>query len=202
MEEKIDYQIFKEAEKHVMELLENGLSKDKLFHTKKHTRDVLKNAEIIAAFQQLPEDDLNILRVSALFHDTGYVIVYENHELVSVAYAEEFLRSRQVSESIISQVKEAILATQIPQKPNDLIGEMLCDADLMHLTYDDYFEVMELMRQEWANVGVAKLNPHDFHMNSIRFFNAHHFYSEYGKKVLQPKKAHTLELLQKKVSRP
>ena len=44
---KIEVSIVEEAKIYVSNLLDNDLSKDCLFHTKKHTMDVLRNTEII-----------------------------------------------------------------------------------------------------------------------------------------------------------
>ena len=118
----------------------------------------------------------------------------------SARRAREFLKSNGVDEDAIQQVEAAILATRMPQNPEDPISEMMCDADLMNLTVDDYFEQVDLMRREWASVGKAKMNSHEFHMNSLEFFRSHRYYSEYGKKVLQPKKERTEQKIKRKVS--
>lgn len=70
----------------------------------------------------------------------------------------------------------------------------------MHLTYENYFEQIELMRQEWKLMNIVSLNQNDFHINSIKFFNSHHYHSEYGKKVLQQRKEKTLKRIKAKLS--
>jgi predicted metal-dependent HD superfamily phosphohydrolase len=92
---------------------------------------------------------------------------------------------------MIAQVEVAILSTKTPQNPTDKISRILCDADLMNLTFDDYFEQIDLMRREWGKVGKAKLNSHEFYLSSLEFFQSHEYHSEYGRKVLQPKKENT-----------
>ena len=100
---------------------------------------------------------------------------------------------------VIEQVKVAILSTKTPQTPEDKISRILCDADLMNLTFDDYFEQVDLMRQEWAKVGKANLNRKEFHMQSLKFFQTHKYHSQYGKKVLQPMKEKTELKIRNKV---
>jgi predicted metal-dependent HD superfamily phosphohydrolase len=197
---KIDSTIVKEAEIYVTELLDNELSKDCLFHTKKHTLDVVHNAEIIGEYSMLSNDSINLLRISALFHDTGYIKSYENHEVESAAYASIFLRSKNVHDSDINKVVESILATKMPQQPKDDISRILCDADLMNMTFDDYFEQIDLMRQEWEKTGKAKLNKHQAYITSLEFFRSHNYHSEYGKKVLQPMKEKTESLIKLEIS--
>ena len=188
---KIDHTIVAEAKIYVSHLLDHKLSKDCLFHTKKHTLEVLKNTETIAEYSKLDENALNILRVAALFHDVGYINTYENHEEESAAYAAEFLELKNIYPENINQVTNCIMATKMPQSPKDELSKILCDADLMNMTFDDYMEQIDLMRQEWDKIGKASLNEHEFHLNSLRFFKAHKYHSEYGKKILQPKKEQT-----------
>ena len=92
---------------------------------------------------------MKILKISALFHDMGYIDAYDDHEIDSAARAREFLVAREVDEKYIKQVEAAILSTKMPQSPQDKIDNILCDADLMNLTFDDYFVQIDLMRMEW-----------------------------------------------------
>lgn len=199
---KLDRSIVKEAEIYVRDLLDNQLSKDCLFHTINHTMDVVQNAEIIGEYSNLCEECKDVLRIAALFHDVGYIDSYENHEVESATYASTFLRSKNVDESIIKQVVESIHATKMPQQPKDEISKVLCDADLMNMTFDDYFEQIDLMRQEWEKTGKAKLNKQEAYKTSLEFFKSHQYYSEYGKKVLQPKKEKTESKIKTRLAFP
>lgn len=196
---KIDARLVEEAKEFVTKILTNDLSENCLFHTINHTLEVLNNAEIIGSYSKLSADDMNILRISALFHDVGYIDIYDDHEVISASRARDFLRSRNVDEESVSQVVRAIQATKMPQSPGDMISEILCDSDLMYLTFDNYFEQIELMRKEWEMVGKAKLNNNQFHVQSLEFFKNHKYYSEYGRKVLQPIKEKNEMLIREKV---
>ena len=191
----IDAEIVEVAKTYVLDLLERELPECCLFHSTNHTLGVLKNAEIIGVQSNLSEEELNLLRVCALFHDVGYIHKYDNHEVESAAYATAFLESKQVNASSINQVVNAILATKVPHHPKDKISEILCDADLMHLTYDDYFDHIEPMRQEWKQTGRATFTQQRFELESINFFSSHHYHTDYGKKVLAPLK----EVTKKKI---
>ena len=129
----------------------------------------------------------------------GYVDAYDDHETDSAKRAVNYLRVENVDEKIITQIERAILSTKTPQNPADRISRILCDADLMNLTFDDYFEQVDLMRKEWEKVGKAKLNRHQFYLNTLKFFQSHEYHSRYGKKILQPKKEMTERKIKKKV---
>ena len=196
----IDDALISEAKQFISSLLTTELSENCVFHTIAHTLDVVENAEIIGKYCKLDEDSLNVLRMCALFHDVGYVDAYDDHELFSAERARTYLHSKNIAPEIIDQVEVAILSTKTPQNPKDQISRILCDADLMNLTFDDYFEQIDLMRKEWEKVGKAKLNSHEFHISSLEFFQSHEYHSKYGKKVLQPKKEKTELKIRNKVS--
>lgn len=186
--DNIENSLIEEARKHVTLVLKHELSDKCLFHTINHTLEVLSNAEIIGRYCDVGEADLNVLRLCALFHDIGYVDSYDDHEIYSARRAVDYLRAKEVDELAIEQVERAILATKMPQSPQDKISRILCDADLMNLSFDDYFEQVDLMRMEWDKVGKAKLNRHQFYLNTLDFFQKHEYHSKYGKQILQPKK--------------
>lgn len=196
---RINDELVEEAKQHVSILLTSELSDKCLFHTINHTLEVLKNAEVIANYCKLNGEELDMLRLAALFHDVGYVDSYDDHESFSAKRAREYLESRIQDEPAIRQIERAILSTKTPQSPEDKISKMLCDADLMNLTFDDYFEQIDLMRMEWEQVGNTKLSRQQVYINTLAFFQTHQYHSKYGKKVLQPKKEKTERKIKDKV---
>lgn len=189
---KIDAALVDKAEVFVMKMLDERLPHEYLFHSKRHTLNVAGNAMIIGQNSGLTENELFVVKISALFHDAGYIRSGDNHEAESSLIATDFLSENQVDASDIQKVTGAILATKVPQMPSDRISQVLCDADLMHLTTDDYFEQMELLRLEWQETGRYDLTEYEFHLNSIQFFNAHQYHSPYGITVLAARKEATL----------
>ncbi len=185
---KITAQIIEQTKAYVFDILDKDLSKACVFHSWDHTMDVYNNSMIIGTESDFSIDDLNALAMSALFHDIGYVETYGGHEEVSVLMAKDYLAGLEIDPIYIERVVEAIEATKVPQSPKNLISKALCDADLMHLAKPDYFERMELLREEWKLTGRADLSETDFHQQSIVFFNFHTFHTKYGRKVLAVKK--------------
>lgn len=187
----IDDRLIQEAKKYISILLTTELSENCVFHTISHTLNVVSNAEIIGSYCKLDENALHVLRMCALFHDAGYVDAYDDHERYSATRARTYLLLKKIDPDIIDQVEAAILSTKTPQDPRDKISKILCDADLMNLTFDDYFEHIDLMRKEWEKVGKAHMNSHEFYLSCLDFFQSHQYHTEYGKKILQPKKEMT-----------
>lgn len=197
--EKINPETVKKVNYFVSDILDHQLPKEYLFHSKAHTFDVLKNVELIGSFVRLNEDEMNILRVSALFHDVGYIRTYKGHEMESVLIAKKFLQNENINENIINQVISTIKATKVPQNPKDKLSEILCDADLMYLSHNNYFQQSELLRHEWNLLGINSMTENEFFINSVNFFNSHHYHSEYGIEVLQKKKEKTLKLIKERI---
>jgi putative nucleotidyltransferase with HDIG domain len=197
---QINSKFVKKSYDFVINLLKDNLSANFKFHSIDHMKEVLKYVEIIGGYYGFKEDDMNLLRVSAIFHDIGYLNAYIGHEEESVNIAKKFLVQNNISESQIQIIANAILATKVPQTPADIYSKILCDADLINLTYDNYFESAELLRQEWLKTGFAKMSEKEFHENSVRFFNMHNYHTEYGKKVLNSKKKKILYRIHKRLA--
>lgn len=196
---KINDQLVQEAGKYVTQLMADKLSDSIEFHKIDHTEYVVESAEFIGRNSGLTEDEINLVKLCSWFHDTGYAIDPDNHEEESIKIASEFLSSNGASKELIAQVKNSIMATAMPQQPKDLVSQVLCDADLMHLTEEDYFERIEKMRREWINISGEKIGRRNFHSMSLKFFNKHQYQTEFAKKELQPKKKKNSELIQKEI---
>jgi HD superfamily phosphodiesterase len=72
---------FAKIKKHVVDKLEKGLSPALTYHNISHTLDVLEQAEAIAIAERVTsEEDLLLIKISALYHDVGFIKVYGGHE--------------------------------------------------------------------------------------------------------------------------
>ncbi|MCY1722299.1 HD domain-containing protein [Prolixibacteraceae bacterium Z1-6] len=197
---EINTNLIDQASRYVSNILDEELPANCVWHTKDHTFDVLKNVELIGNYYNLNENDLNILRLAALFHDVGYVKLYSDHELQSAEIAATFLNSKGIPDSDVTLIKTSILATKVPQQPKDLFSKILCDADLMHLSYENYFEQIEYMREEWNLTGQVSYTEKEFHVNSLHFFYAHSYHTRYGRLILEPKKKMNRERIKNRIA--
>jgi len=170
------------------------------YHNIDHTIDVVEASEMIGKVSKISENDLELLLIAAWFHDTGYYLGNENHEDNSARIAVNFLRDQGLAESKIKVVKNCILATKIPQKPHNLLEEILCDADLYHLATDHFFEKSELLRQEMMAENEGMSSESWMNMSS-EFIQCHHYHTDFAKRFLCPKKDANLKLLEQKMSR-
>lgn len=97
---------------------------------------------------KLSEDQMEHLQLAALFHDTGFVKSYEDHETNSKAIAAEYLQSIDYPPDQIRMIQEVIEATRMPQQPTDKVGALLQDADLASLGSTTWETRSDLLRKE------------------------------------------------------
>jgi len=197
----ISNDLVQEAANFVQQLLANKLPEGIRFHTVEHAKYVAGKAVLIGSNSGLSDDELKLVELCAWFHDSGYIFKSENHEAESAKIATGFLSSKGIGETTIAQVKNCILATRIPQQPNDLLARVLCDADMAHLAETDYFERIEKMREEWNHAAEHKISRRKFHKISEKFFQQHDYFTDFAKKELQEKKEQNLQLIQKEIYR-
>lgn len=158
-----------------------------VYHNLNHTREVVKAAIKIGTYANLSEEEMEILVISAWFHDTGFKYHYDNHEEKSVEIAAEFLKGNGVSEEKKEKILTTIRSTSIDQKPKTLIENVLNDADFIHLSKKSYFDKLLLLKSELERKNGSPINDNEWYENNLEFLRNHNYYTEYGKTVLSPK---------------
>ncbi len=150
------------------------------FHDYNHTRETVAAGRKIAKGMQVSADELETVLLACWFHDLGLLHARDNHEAISAQIAEDFLTKHGVSKEKIEHVKICILATKIPQSPNTLLENIVCDADISHLGEDNYFEKNTLLRQEFElNRGKLYNNVEWWELNRV-FFQEHQYFTPYA----------------------
>ncbi|MDR1761514.1 MAG: hypothetical protein LBR55_03590, partial [Bacteroidales bacterium] len=112
---------------------------DYSYHNLFHVQDVVQHVEIIGKNEGVSNEELLILKLAALFHDIGFTQSYKNHEMHSIAIAQTILSNARYTPTQIEQVCQLIVATRMPQKPHNLLEQIMCDADLDYLGRNDYY---------------------------------------------------------------
>ena len=145
------------------------------YHNVHHTLDVINTAESIAISHNLDVTDVLILKIAALFHDTGYLHLRKGHEEKSSEIFLEYALNSSLEKEIKEQIVGCIMATKMPQEPNTLLEQILCDADLDYLGRDDFDTIEQQLylelcsagemtdRLAWDKVQVTFLQNHRFH---------------------------------------
>lgn len=155
------------------------------FHNLEHTKEVVSNVKIVADYLGLSIEEAEPVVIAAWFHDTGHTEVYQGHEEVSKRLAKEFLEKEGYPQEKLAVVLSCIDATKMPQKPENTYAEILCDADVFHIGTTDFFFKKLLLRREWSLKDIMKVTDIEWHKLNRDFLHNHHFYSKYGKEVLE-----------------
>ena len=121
--------------------LKSNLPSNLIYHGYQHTLDVLQSVAEISQNVELEEEEVELLRTAAVYHDSGFLTDYAEHEKESCELAQKRLPDFGYSQDQINVVKGMIMATRIPQNPTNLLERILCDADLDYLGGGSYFEI-------------------------------------------------------------
>jgi len=192
-------QLLSAARNYVTDIFQHKVKPEFVFHSLEHTEDVVEACSLMADRYQINEEDRLVLMLAAWFHDVGYSYGQaEGHEEVSVQMATQFLQNRNIDDSIIHRVASAIQATRMPQSPVSLIEKIICDADLYHLSTEDFKARNQLLKQERENLLGHKIDKKEWRKNNIQFLTQHKYFTDYGRDVLEQKKLENITLFQKK----
>lgn len=193
-------ELLQETDKYVSELFDNELPKTCIYHNYVHTKRVLKSTQEIIdnSKENLKDEEKLILQLSALLHDVGYVAGTQEHEARSAQMAEAFLKSKDVSDSIISGVKKVILATDMRVEPQTYLEMVLRDADASHFAKDYFTEASEYLRQELKIKDIKDYTPEEWTEANIDMFTVkHRYYTTYAQENWKPIKDSNLNSLTK-----
>jgi len=177
-----------------------GLPKEYVFHNLNHTTQVAHAAKEIGKACDLTEDQLETAVTAAWLHDTGYCNGHAQHEKTSADTAKELLTEWGANEQKIASIQQTILATTMPQNPQDIIGQVLCDADMYHLAKADMEECGNRIRKEFSTIKNMKFESDEEWIRfNLNFLKTHEYFTIYGKLVLQPQKKQNIKNLKKKL---
>jgi predicted metal-dependent HD superfamily phosphohydrolase len=191
--------ILQKAQETVTAMLQSKLSKNIKFHTLDHTKEVVAACQFLADELKVSNDDKFAVVLAAWFHDTGYTSgSSKDHEAVSNMLAADFMNAHSLSEEVKQKITNCINATRMPQTPEGLLEQIICDADLFHLGTDAFEEKNKLLRQELNEFGDNNVSKKDWRKINVRFLERHQYFTPYGKEKLQRvKDRHLADLLYK-----
>jgi uncharacterized membrane-anchored protein YitT (DUF2179 family)/predicted metal-dependent HD superfamily phosphohydrolase len=185
---------FEKAYSFLIEKLEKELPSYLHYHNAAHTKDVLAAANRLALSENVSGNDLTILKTAALFHDSGFLETYTDHEEISCDMAKKWLPQFGYNQEEIEKICELILSTKIPQNPKNKLAEIICDADLYYLGTDKYFVNADKLYKELHEAGFIK-NRQEWREEELKFVESHHYFSSTAQKKLKGKLNETLSKL-------
>lgn len=198
----MDYKVLLEQVAQYVTSMFGGHSDDGLpYHNKAHTQFVVDSTIQIANHYQLSDSDFFVVVTAAWFHDTGYLKTREHHERESVKVADNYLRQQGVDQETIARVNQCIMATEMPQKPQSLLEEIICDADMFHLGTDNFSEKNKLLRKELEAAAKKEISKEQWRLETVEFMEQHHYFTDYCNVLLNDKKKQNLEKLKEHLNK-
>jgi predicted transcriptional regulator len=180
-----------DLEEFVFEKLETELPAQLLFHNLKHTKDVYTQVELLGRAENVTPEEMLFLRTAALFHDTGFIWMYHNHESKSMEYCREILPKFKYSEDQIEIICELIASTRLNRKPQNKLEKILIDANTDYYGRIDYLPMLINLARE------LKLNYNrsedEMVLEQISLLEKHEFYTNTARKLCEVAKGEQLK---------
>lgn len=175
----------------VINLLKNNLPETYCYHNPGHTIYVEEKVLEIGRQEECTEAELKLLSTAALWHDTGYIKTYKNHEAESCLLARQYLPDYGYSPTDIELVCEMIMVTKIPQSPKNKLEEILADADLEYLGTSDFEAKAFNLFKELQLINLS-LTEAEWNQMQISFLQNHHYFTLFCKQNRDPLKMKNL----------
>lgn len=185
---------FSEIHDHMISRLQKGLPSYLKYHDVAHTEDVIKKSVLLGELENLSPPDIDLIKIAALYHDSGFLIAREDHEEKSCGIADKDLTEMNFHKGDIKTICEMIQATKIPQQAHNRYQNILADADLFYLGTDEYTYYAEKLYEELKHFS-PEITAEEWFNIQVAFMEQHSYFTAYGKTVLRPVKQKNLRLL-------
>ena len=169
------------------------------YHSLAHTMNVFDAVGKIAEYEEIAPDNIRLLQIAALFHDTGYASDPERHEEISATNAENYLLTKEYSPEDIGLIKQLIMATRMEHDPQIILEGIIKDADLSHLGKRSFKKSSHLLRKEKEYIEKRVITDVEWlHMN-LDFLGNHSWYTKGGKKLFNKNKKENVSSLKEQL---
>ncbi|MAW96947.1 MAG: hypothetical protein CMF36_05915 [Leeuwenhoekiella sp.] len=189
------------SEEYVTKLMEESSLPPLAFHNLWHTKLVVEGALELGNSENLSPIELQILLIAAWFHDAGYLESYVEHEEKSVVIAQNFLIKEQAEKTILEGVARLIRATKEGVIPVDILGCIIRDADVFHLSRENYFDFEKKLRLEYAELRNKTFSDLEWNRKNREFLVRHNFYTAYAQANFAERKEILIKQIDKKIKK-
>jgi len=182
---------FEAIKKNVLQRLENNLSPVYTYHDASHTQYVLDKTMMLCKKENINDHDTTLLKIAALYHDIGFLTDRNEHEKHGCNYAKNELSEYGILPKDVESVCGMIMATKVPQSPQNNLEKILADADLEYLSTNKFNEISEKLYIELKhfNPEMDRKKWIDIQMN---FISNHHYHTSWCKRYREFRKRRNL----------
>jgi len=189
--------VFEEIKNRIYEDILEKLPSHLTYHNLNHTAYVLEKAVFLAEQSEVSSSDLELLKLAALFHDTGFIDNPKDHEEKGCKIAESYL-AKEYSKAKLDKIYGMIMATKIPQSPSTNLEKILADADLEYLGTDLFEQIGESLFTELKHFN-PNFTEQAWDELQLVFMQKHFYHTEYCQKHREPKKQENLLKVKKRL---
>jgi hypothetical protein len=157
---------------------------------------VVTQAEMIGFGEDIDDENLLLLKTAALFHDSGHILGYDDHEFFSTLIAREILPDFYYTQNQIDKICELIMATKMPPDPKNKLEEIMCDADLDYLGRSDMVPVSNMLYKElkeYSKIGSWQ----EWNQLQIKFITKHQYFTKTAMSLREVNKQKQIERIRK-----
>lgn len=201
MGSKMHEELIGKVHDYVKKLFEENSVPENFYHNFEHTKGVVHAAKRIGKAEGVNDSDIELLLIAAWFHDVGCTDKCKGHEDISKSIANKFLESQNYPKDKIVKVVSMIEATRIPQKPKNILEEIICDADLHHLGTKECKEKGDLLRLELERRMGMIQSDEDWFEFTAEFFRQHNYFTKYAKENYGVQKNINLLKIEKRIKK-
>lgn len=178
--------LLKKVEEYVLELFQQHDTSKLVYHSYRHTAEVVQSIATIANDMHLPDEDCLVLAIAGWFHDVGYLFIYKGHEDKSIELAKAFLQDVAFPPAQLQRVIGCIEATRLGTPPTNVLEQIIADADMAFGTTTQYFERSPLLRLEWEYCLDKHYEPLEWEELQEQFLSQLRFYTPYAQMQFSP----------------
>lgn len=173
---------------------------DHYYHSYEHSIDVMQRAIYLAEQENLTSEDIEMMALAGLFHDTWFIVRYDKNEPIWAKIARNYLLSIDYPEEKISKIEEIILATDPDYKtPKNIYEKIIKDADMDNLGRDDFEKKSSDIKRELETIKKIKIKDPEWKHSIVQLLVEHKFNTNSQQKERDLKKQENLKKMVEKL---
>lgn len=163
------------------------------YHSYEHAIDVMQRAIYLSEQENLPVDEIEMMALAGLFHDTGFIVMYDKNEPIWAKIASNYLKSINYDKNKIKLIEQIILATNPDYtNPKNIYEKIIKDADMDNLWRDDFQKKSNDIKKELETVKKIKIKDPEWHHSLVDLLISHKFNTDVQRKERDKKKQENL----------
>ena len=146
------------------------------YHSYNHAIEVMERSIYLWEKESLVKNEIEMIAIAWLFHDTGFIIQYDKNEPIWAKIAQNYLKSILYDRDKIKIIERLILATNPEYKnPKDIYEKIIKDADMDNLGRKDFFEKGHSLKREIEIIKNIKIRDPNWNHWQVDLLKEHQF---------------------------